>query len=250
MWSGYYTAASGMVSTLTQLDVVTNNLANMTTPGFKKDVAHFQTANYRTEPETPGEENLFRRILNSQSTLAGTKTDFSPGPMVTTGRNLDLAIQGEGFFTVRTPQGERYTRQGALQINEKGELVSASGAQLLDKNNAPVTIPGNTVHFTENGDVFSDGVYVTALKVVKFDKPEGLSKEGTGLYTAAQGTKETILETPQVRSGTLEKSNVSIEEAMGDLIRIQRTFEFQERVMTTLLNDVARKTTEEVGRPT
>jgi len=113
-----------------------------------------------------------------------------------------------------------------------------------------VTIPGNTVHFTENGDVFSDGVYVTALKVVKFDKPEGLSKEGTGLYTAAQGTKETILETPQVRSGTLEKSNVSIEEAMGDLIRIQRTFEFQERVMTTLLNDVARKTTEEVGRPT
>ena len=113
-----------------------------------------------------------------------------------------------------------------------------------------MTIPGNTVHFTENGDVFSDGVYVTALKVVKFNKPEGLSKEGTGLYTAAQGTKETILDAPQVRSGTLEKSNVSIEEAMGDLIRIQRTFEFQERVMTTLLNDVARKTTEEVGRPT
>ena len=252
MWNGYYTAASGMLSTIRMLDVVSNNLANITTPSYKKDKVRVETVKFKS----PGAEaESFDTILNRQARVGGVSIDFEPGSIKTTSRKLDLAILNpSGFFAIKTPKGIRYTRDGEFFLNSKGVLVNKNGFEVMSKSNKSIIIPGNkgesNLGFSENGDVYVDQVLLATIKIVDFNDKTKLMKEGNSMfYMSDPAQKEITVQDPQVRSGALERSNVSIADAMVDMIKITRMYEFQQRVMDTILTDIAKKTTDEVGRP-
>ncbi len=252
MWNGYYTAASGMLSTIRMLDIVSNNLANITTPSYKKDKVRVETVNFRN-PSAKGEN--FDDILNRQAKVGGVSIDFEPGSLKTTSRKLDLAILNpNGFFAIRTPNGIRYTRDGEFFLNSKGVLVNKNGFEVMSKSNKPIMIPPNkgeaNLAFSENGDIYVDQVLLDTIKIVDFNDKSKLVKEGNSVfYMSDPNQKEIVISDPQIRSGALERSNVSIADAMVDMVKITRMYEFQQRVMDTILTDIARKTTDEVGRP-
>jgi len=252
MWKGYYAAASGMLSTVRMLDIISNNLANITTPSYKKDKVRIETVNFKN-PAAKAES--FDSILNRQAKVGGVSIDFSPGALKTTSRKLDLAILNpNGFFAVKTPNGIRYTRDGEFFLNSKGTLVNKNGFEVMSKSNQPITIPANkgesNLAFSENGDVYVDQVLLDTIKIVDFNDKTKLIKEGNSMFYMSDPTRTEIpVNDPQVRSGALERSNVSIADAMVDMVKITRMYEFQQRVMDTILSDIAKKTTDEVGRP-
>ncbi len=250
MWNGYYTAASGMLSTIRQLDIISNNLANISTPAYKKDKMSVETVKFRN-PSADAES--FDDILNNQAKVSNTVIDFEPGSIKTTTRELDLALLNpKGFFALQTENGIRYTRDGEFYINNNGELTNKNGYLVLSKNDKPIKIIGtnNKISFSENGDVYSGNNLISTLKIVDFKNRNNLRKEGKSLFVY-NGKNSDIyrVKDPQVRTGALERSNVSIAEAMVEMVKITRMYEFQQRVMDTILTDVAKKTTDEVGKP-
>jgi flagellar basal-body rod protein FlgG len=250
MWNGYYTAASGMLSTIRQLDIVSNNLANISTPAYKKDKMSIETVKFKN-PSAKGDN--FNEVLNNQARISGVSIDFEPGSIKTTTRELDLALLNpKGFFAVKTENGIRYTRDGEFYINDKGVLTNKNGYIIMSKSDKPIKIIGtnNKISFSEKGDVYIGENLISTLKIVDFKDRNNLKKEGKSLF-AYNGQNKDIYEVkdPQVRTGALERSNVSIADAMVEMIKITRMYEFQQRVMDTILTDVAKKTTDEVGKP-
>src|SRR4051812_40011746 len=134
MSDGIWAAASGATTLLLSLDATANNLANANTPGYKGDSAVFR-------------EHLMTAVRGGNavkqmrfSAIDGFAHDYAPGPITSTGRPLDVAIQGEGFFAVKTDQGERYTRAGSFDLTQKGDLVTATGGRAVNEAGKPITV--------------------------------------------------------------------------------------------------------------
>jgi flagellar basal-body rod protein FlgG len=234
-----------MIAQQRTVDVVANNLANVNTNGFKKDVAVFRAA---------PEERFYR--LNDPLKLpwvnfivdkrpyigwsgSGVKPDevftqHTAGALKQTFNPLDLAITGEGFFKVESPQGTRYTRDGAFVINNQNQLATASGFVVLGEE-GPITIKGNTVLFSTDGTVLVDGKKAGKLEIVKFAEPfMDLKKIGDNLFAEHEGGKPEIkVEIPQVMAGFLEGSNVNPVKEMVDMITALRAYETSQRMVTS-----------------
>jgi flagellar basal-body rod protein FlgF/flagellar basal-body rod protein FlgG len=211
-----------------QMDVVANNVANVNTNGYKADRSLFQ------EHLTSGahEDNFVgrdRRLSFVQD--RATFHDFSQGSAEQTKNPLDVAIDGSGFLVVQTPAGERYTRDGGLQINNQGQLVNASGFQVLG-NSGPITFQPTDKEVT----IASDGNITVLeginrmdsvrgkLRMVSFTQAQRLVKEGANLYTAGEGNTARPDITSRVRQGFVEKSNVNSVTEMSRMIEITRTY--------------------------
>jgi len=220
-------AASGASSQLTALDATANNLANATTPGYKTEQAVFR-------------EHLIAAALVGSSEremryngVAEVASDMRQGPLKVTNNPLDVSIEGDGFFAVQTPRGERYTRAGAFQLGPAGTLVTTDGYAVLDAAGSPIQVPleGGQLAIGEDGILRMDGEDAGQLKVVTFGDLRGLEKEGEQLFrtTTRAGVPEPA--SPRLHGGTLEMPNVSIVKGMTDLVSATRAFEALQRAV-------------------
>jgi flagellar basal-body rod protein FlgG len=246
-----YTAASGMDAMQTKLDVIANNLANVSTTAFKRDRANFEDLMYRNE--------VFPGMLdnNQNPTAVGThiglgtrvtsvQMDHRQGTIQQTGRELDIAIEGKGFFQVTDPlsQNVLFTRAGNLNINANGQLVigSALTGRLIEP---PVEIPpdATSVSISPNGQVSvrqvgqTEMVPLTQLQIATFINPDGLLKLGENLYAQTDASNAAQLTAPGqegagvIRQGSLEASNVEPVQELIDLITTQRGFELNSQAI-------------------
>ncbi len=219
---GLYLAASGALTSLHRLDVAANNLANASTPSFKKDYALLKARPAaRIEDDLPFlPSNLLLERLGAGPLLDRTRVDFTPGAVQKTGNPLDVAIQGEGFLLVRAPAspdeagddaGLRFTRDGRLTLDGAGRLVqAATGLPVLDVNDQPIFLGSAAdVRIEADGDIVQGGRAVARLQIARPPDSAALTKEGQGLYRASpqaivnrQPAAGTLLQ------GALEQANV------------------------------------------
>ncbi|MFD1703788.1 flagellar basal-body rod protein FlgF [Methylopila henanensis] len=212
---------SRQVALRRELDVIANNVANMNTAGFKAEEMVF---NEFVSPKARAD--TFPRPDRRLSFVEDRATwhDFAAGVVQTTGGDTDVAIDGEGFFVVETPGGERYTRNGAFQINAAGELVTSEGRRVLSTAGPIQFAP------TESGlTIGKDGTIATSegvrgrLRVVQFENLQSLRKDGTSLFASdAQPTDATVA--TRVVQGSIEKSNVKPIAEMSRLIEVSRSY--------------------------
>ena len=210
----------------TRHEVLANNLSNTATPGFKRD-------DVALVPENVGATTNAANVLPLPAGLAMIQwTDFAQGFLQPTGRNLDNAINGPGFFVVDGPGGApRYTRAGNFNVNKDGILVGPSGAAVLGRN-GPITITTSKVHVGPSGEVFDNGRLVDTLRIVDFPRPYRFNKEGQGLLTPVDPTVEaTEAKNFEVAGQTLEASNVGTVQMMVSMIDVLRTYEACQRAM-------------------
>jgi len=246
MLRAFSTAATGMTAQQMMVDVIANNLANINTVGFKRSQINFQDLLYVVMQE-PGTEVASGIIsptgleIGCGVRVASTIKVFTTGEIENTGRKLDIAIRGDGFFQVTLPNGDtRYTRDGSLQINAGGELVTTTGYAI----EPAISVPTDAVSI----DIGKDGgVNVTAaagtqsvvgtIQLVRFSNPSGLSSEGDNLLaeTEASGTPTTGTAGESgfgtIQSGLLEKSNVQMVTELDNLITAQRAYEVCSRTI-------------------
>ncbi len=224
---GIQAAASGMRAFQTQLDVVANNLANINTTGYKSDGVAFADRLNRSLVIGPGPFARPVGELGGGAEVAARFTTRYAGPTVNTGGALDAMLEeASHFFAVRTPQGVRYTRDGAFTLSADSELVTKSGHAVLDQTGNPIQIPiGTTPSITPDGRVVADGIEVALLGVFqgRFDKA------GENLWTGNGDQADN----PRLLVGTLEGSNVNAVQSMVEMILLMRQFEGAQRAVRT-----------------
>ena len=227
--------SSVMDRKITQLDQITNNLANASTSGFK--VQHLYAMNAADKTNATG-DTPYGDVMY---------TDFSQGFFQKTENPLDLSLQGDGFFVVQTPEGQAYTRKGDFTVNKLNQIVTQEGNLVLGEG-GPITLQdGKKIHINDAGAVYADDGQVGKLRVVDFSDRQALSRAGGGLYRdpGTAGIKK--VDKPSVASGYIESSNVNIVREMGEMIDIQRSFETYQKVVQTLADD-DKLSTSRVGR--
>lgn len=226
-----YTAMSGASRTLEQQAVISNNLANVNTTGFRE-----QLAIYRAVPVV-GQANELQTRASTATTTPGSM--MGQGAMTETGYAMDLAVSGDGWFAVQTPEGEAYTRAGDLSVNADNVLVTATGIPVLSNDNAIIDVPERgSITFASDGTITALGAGdnprdIQIMGVLKLVNPdaETLVRGDDGLFRLPDG--QAAPADPQVRivAGFLEKSNVSPAQAMVGMIANARRFEMQMKMI-------------------
>lgn len=240
-----YTAYLGMRARQRALDANANNIANVSTAGFKGERTTYSSV--EADAAKASSAAAAARAPRALGVLAGGATDFSAGPLRETGRTLDAAIEGDGFFVVQTERGERYTRAGNFTLDAAGQLVTQSG-DLVVGEAGPVTVPPGNVAVGEDGTVSVGGSAVGRLRIVRFDKPAAeLFKEGASLFAAAEGARPAAAEGSRVVQGALEASNVNSVAEMVAMMRNGREFESLQRAVS-LVRDMGRRAASEIGK--
>ncbi|HPY76890.1 MAG TPA: flagellar basal-body rod protein FlgG [Anaerohalosphaeraceae bacterium] len=247
MLRAFSTAATGMDAQQTMVDVIAHNLANVSTNGFKRSQVNFQDLLYLKMRQADREVSSGITApsgveVGSGVKIASTARVFSPGSMESSGNDLDIAIQGEGFFQVTLPSGElRYTRDGAFQKDSNGYVVTANGYHL----SPGITIPQDAMSV----DVGADGTVtvqtpsgvqvVGMIELYRFANPAGLSAEGENLFKETEASGAAIAGQAGLEGyGTLlsrylEKSNVQMVQELVNLITAQRGYEINSRCIRT-----------------
>jgi flagellar basal-body rod protein FlgF len=235
MSSGIYVATAGAVAQSQALDATANNIANASTAGFHGDRVTFK--------EQLGIAKSADVAMVSPGT---TRVDAQAGALTQTDNPLDLALDGDGYFTVQTPNGQRYTRAGNFQVDEQRNLVTADGYQVLGEG-GPISLPpgASTIAVDTDGTVSADGAAVGKLELARF-APNQMKREGGSLFSAT-GNKLTG-DAPKVRSGMLEASNVNIVRGVVDLVKVSRTYESLMRVIQGY-HDVESRAARDLGSP-
>lgn len=240
MPNGIYSAMTGALAQEEHMDIVANNLANGSTNGFKSVQATFKELLDETREGTKNETQ--RHVV-----LDGTYTDFSQGPLQHTHNPLDVAIQGEGFFVVDTPEGEKYTRNGAFVLNDKRQLTTVSG-ELVQGTGGAIEVPeGAVININQSGAVTSGQLEIGKIRVVQFENPQDLKRVGHNLYGAVEGVNAQDVENASVLTGALERSNVNMIREMTSLIKVSRFYDSFNKAIQTY-RTVDSTTARELGR--
>jgi len=239
MIRGLYIAASATISETKRIDVITNNIANANTSGFKKD-----TMITESFPEV-----LMKRIgkMNNGVRVDEVFTNFEQGPISVSGNPLDLALQGKGFFSIETPEGERYTRSGEFTLDSEGFITTKEGYKVQGQN-GPIQVDGKHIIINEDGQVFSDGNEIDTLKLVDFNDYKLLKKEGEALYLDTSDDAGNMKEAEGlILQGSVESSNVNSVKMMVEMITMLRSYEANQKVIKTF-DDLLSKSVNEIGR--
>lgn len=281
MLRGIYTGASGMIVQLDRMDTIANNMANVDTTGYKRDVAVMKAF----------PDMLIRRLhdngvyvfpfgsadtapvvgtLGTGVALNEVYTVFTQGPLRQTGNSFDLALSGHGFFTIQTPEGIRYTRNGSFLLNSNGMLVDYQGNPVLG-DKGPIYLKENNFVVEKNGKIYQNPRFagdphrlvskaengwqnrelVDTLKIVNFAEPRYLKKQGNSLWKATEHSGPPVSvdlgRTTQVEQGFLEGSNVNPVTTMVQMIDVNRAYEANQKTIQTqdslagkLINDAAK----------
>jgi len=246
MLRAFSTAATGMNAQQMMIDVISNNLANINTTGFKRSQIDFQDLLYLKQREAGSEvaagvESPSGLEIGSGVRPASTVKVFTSGEMENTGKATDIAITGEGFLQVSLPNGDtRYTRDGSLQTNANGELVTTTGYLIQPS----VSIPNNAtgIDIGKDGTVnvtmpSGDSVVVGNIQLARFSNPAGLASEGDNLLKETKASGASIVGRPStqgfgsIQAGFLEKSNVQMVKELVKLITAQRAYETNSRAI-------------------
>lgn len=224
-YSGLYAAGSGAVVQNKRLEIITNNLANMNTVGFKKDVISFRSLLTQAEKSSG---------MTALVALSESRTDLAQGSLRETGNSLDLALKGEGFFEVMTDQGVRYTRKGQFVLDGAQQLVTLSG-DTVSGEGGPLILDGANISVGEDGEVSVDNAVVGKIKVVGFEDAHKLEKESGNLFRNVGGDENLVEDSSTgVSQGYLEYSNVNQVQDMVKLIEISRAYESYQKVILSI----------------
>ncbi len=247
MMRSLWTAATGMVAMQTQIDTLSNNLANVNTAGFKKSRAEFEDLMYQTLQIAGTLNEGGNRTPTGLQVGMGVRPVtvhkyFSQGDFQNTGNPLDVAIEGDGFFLVDYNGQEAYTRAGSFKLNNDGTVVTANGYPLQPE----FTVPNDTVNLviTPTGrisalDASGNELAGADLQIYRFINPPGLNAVGRNLYFETQASGPATAGTPgddnfgTLAQGFLEGSNVELVDEMVGLIVGQRAFEINSKAITT-----------------
>jgi flagellar basal-body rod protein FlgF len=251
---GVYTALSGAMAQNQKMDTIANNIANVNTPGFKRDQVTFQeylTAFEKEQkimnvPRVPASIESFYDMQGGDKSyvdLKGTFTDHSQGSLKHSGNNFDVAIDGKGFFEVMTPQGLRLTRAGNFTLDGNGQIVTKDGFPVLksggtgeDPSTRTFTLTNSeTLHISDSGEVFQGTESLGRLSVVNVVDADSLQKVGNSLFgfKANKNAEVTNIENPILKQGFVETSNVNIVKEMTDMITTNRIFESTQKAIST-----------------
>ncbi|MCL2718917.1 MAG: flagellar basal-body rod protein FlgF [Lachnospiraceae bacterium] len=245
MLKGLYAAYTGMMNQQNRMDVLTNNLANVNTNGFKKEGATSQSFNamYAHKIKDVSENGRLAKYIgrnNPGVKIGESYIDFSQGPIKATANTYDLALTDKGFFAIEytNKSGEtsiKYTRDGNFTLNQNGELVTQDGDFVLSTDGQRITInpliPDTVINV--NGDIIQNGVIVSRIQVADFEDYNYLRHFGENLYEAIEGAVEAAAPA-QIYAGHLETANVSVVTEMVNMITVQRAFDANQKVITTL----------------
>lgn len=258
---GLYTAYLGLKARERTLDVTANNIANASTAGFKADRLLFRSIEAAVQEQSgqtingqAANQSLDRLLTNSHGIEVGVVqtgiADFTDGQLQQTGRPLDVALEGDGFLSVQTPQGERYMRAGSLRRDTNGQLVTPQGF-LVNGENGPITLPPGEVLISEKGEITVNNQKAGALKLVSFSNPAtALIKEGGSTFAATNLNKfpPGAAQSTRVVQGAVEGSNVDPMLEMAAMLQNTREFESLQRGINMLANDLGRKIASEIGK--
>lgn len=253
MIRGLWSAASGMKSQQLNIDVISNNLANVNTTSYKKQRAEFKDLLYVSIKRANRNDDRGGQPVNIEVghgvRVSGTTKDFVNGPTVSTENDFDVAIDGRGFFAVRLPNGEvRYTRDGSFKISvEDGEstLVTSDGYYVLSEDDDVLTIPegATDINIDEQGYITArdeDGeiIDIGRFRFVDFVNPQGLLSEGSNLYNVSDASGQPVdIEAEDMKSKIrhkfLEGSNVQVVDEMVNMITAQRAYEISSKSIQT-----------------
>jgi flagellar basal-body rod protein FlgG len=243
MDSGLYTAYSGLRATADLLDVVSNNLANVNTTGFKSDET-FQKMYNRAVAEAGA--GPLEDAINNSAAIGGSVINFEPGVMKATGRELDVAIEGTGFLAVQGPGEVLYTRNGSLHLNNDGTLVTSEGLPVLGEG-GPIQIPQGRVSISASGEIQVEGTAIDTLRVVDFANKLSLEKVGNSLFRSLAEAETLEPGLRNVRQGTVEQSNVNPVREMVVMIDIMRRFESLQKTIFTMMNNINERSINQIG---
>ena len=246
----FYTAGTGMLAQRDRMDVLANNLTNVETTGYKSDT--LITGSFRDmmieRLNDPGAgTNRTVGALGTGTHIDRVVTTFEQGSVEQTNRPLDFALNGDGFFVIDTPQGERYTRDGSFAVNSGGYLVTSEGWDVRGENGR-IQVGSDDFTVDGTGNVTNaDGESIAKLRIVSFDDFAGLRKEGGNLYVnAGAGAVRNIPETMVIQY-SLEASNVDVAEEMTRMLTVSRAYQTNQRVFG-MLDSSLEKAVNEVGR--
>lgn len=255
MIRGLYTAVSGMITQEAREDVITNNLANANSTGFKSDnltVKKFDDVliqNYDKQVNGKNVRNIIGSISNG-SRIDDVNVDFTQGNIESTESNTDFALEGRGFFTVQRDNGldtgTYYTRDGRFHVNMAGILVNDSGDAVMARdtagNNTTINVGNGKLECDANGNIIVDGEPKYTFQIVDFDDYNTLKKVGDNLYQGAAPVEGTAL----VRQNSLEKSNVNVVNELVNMMTTMRSFETNQKIVQSL-DETLNKAVNEVG---
>jgi flagellar basal-body rod protein FlgF/flagellar basal-body rod protein FlgG len=243
MSSGYYAACAGLISRTTALDTIANNLANVSTVGFRASHNIFSSL-----LATTGDSSLsvLNQDANEYGLLSGTQLDTSQGALVRTGNDLDLAMEGPGYFAVKTATGTVYTRGGNFRVSPQGQLVTTAGDPVMG-DSGPISIVGEPVSISTDGTISVNDAIAGRLKLVEFPSTVTLQSAGGAYYTAPTGAAVAATNS-QVRQGTLESSNVNPVTGVVELITAQREVETMRRALTMFSTEIDKTAAQDLPR--
>ena len=243
MNSGMYSALSGNIAAMKRMDIISNNLANVNTPGFKKDRMLFESllAGDQNPPAVP-QASTADPLLQKENVFI----DYALGPVGQTGNTFDLALDGDGFFVVNTPNGPAYTRQGNFRLSADGTLVTVDGHPVMGQGGA-IRIQGSQIDIDPQGAVVVDGNPAGTISMVDFPKPYNLTRAAGAMFFPADPQTTPQPAKAGIRQGFLEGSNVETISEMVQMIETSRYFEACSKVIKGY-DDIAAKATNELGR--
>lgn len=219
-----------MLAQQRRLDVIANNLANVSTRGFKSDQLTFGDMMIREMADQAGSGKAVG-YLASGPTAETQTTDFSQGSLEPTGNPLDLALNGKGMFAIGTASGVRYTRDGAFSLNASGALVTRDGNPVLDENSKPITGLSGAIQIDQEGRVHPAGKAAVLATIGRFDGTFEKDTFGKNLYTGERVQGFGPNEGGRVAAGQLETSNVEPISLMAEMIALQRAYEISQKMV-------------------
>ncbi|MFQ3574633.1 MAG: flagellar hook basal-body protein [Thermodesulfovibrionales bacterium] len=239
MFRGVYVAMTGAVLRSREMDIVTNNLANVNTTGFKR--SSFSSRMYPVLEGIQEEQKVIYKDSRSMTTFTNYKIDTMQGAIKTTGNPLDLAISGEGFFTIEDNKGQRfYTRNGSFTRNKDGFLVTQSGNYVLDRGNQRINIEGNGINISPDGNVYVGQNLVGQFKIAKVENIEHVSDS---LFTGS----EVGFAKGDIIQGALEMSNTNPIREMVGIITALKQYETAQKVIQSF-DDLTKRAVSDIAR--
>lgn len=232
---GLYVAGTAMITNRQRMDVISNNIANATTTGFKEDT--FVSRSFKDMLiSATNEDNIVNKTrevgpYNTGIHVDAVYTNFTTGAITQTELPTDLAIEGDGrFFVVEAPGGERYTRDGSFRIDNNGYLVTQDGYNVLGRNGR-IYVGEGELAVNGAGDVEVDGAYADTIRIARVDDLNALRKEGQNLYV---GNGTDVADGFIIRQNALESSNTDVITGIVDMMKVYRNYESNQEVIKTI----------------
>ena len=244
MDSGYYAAMTGLVARTQAMDTAAANLANAQTPGYRAEREYFRSM--LLGPEAL--DSQLGRTVNNFGLLGGDRLSMAQGALQTTGNPLDLALEGQGFFQVQTPNGARYTRDGAFHRAPNGQLVTTAGEPVLSAAGQPILVPPGEVSVGADGVLSVAGGAVATVGVFAFPAGTQLTPEGANRYLPPEGVAPIQTRDALVHQGAVESANQDVVQGSLELIVMQRQAEMMQKALTLFHTEFNKIASEDLPR--